>query len=44
MTHFEYLQEVEEPALEEILKGEYEKVPICYIGMGQKRLIGKISE
>lgn len=41
-THLEDLEEVEEPLLEIVFESKDEKVSVRQVGMGEKRLIGKV--
>jgi hypothetical protein len=43
LAHFEYLEQIEEPSLHEVLECEDQEVSIREFWMGQQRLIGKVS-
>ena len=43
-THLQNLQEAEEPSLQEILESKHHQMPIRHLGVGQQRLIGKVSQ
>jgi len=43
MTYLESLQQVEEPLLQVIFEGVHQQVSVGDIGMGQHRLVGKVS-